>query len=291
MNIKKKHFSLPWTINMSVSTPSDYEYINEAEIDDELICVICQEPFEFPVSLLECNHTFCKKCIQVCLARNHSCPTCRQIVDQRSFQSPAYVPINTRIVSNQLDRLLIRCLRCSETNIQRCHWKNHEKICLKKIISCPSSDIKCTWEGSRDALSIHLKDCTFQQVRPVIDELKNELKLAQKTQLDLEYSVKTLEKKVHFLLKFINHGNIMTKNCTKSTNECKYNNTNGSFESHRFNCSICHAYIIQREQISLHACSGGCICVSCVNSQYSDGSRTRKMSNEEYTLSDHEQAH
>lgn len=41
--------------------------------------------------------------------------------------------INTRIVRNQLDRLLVRCLLCGEINTQRCNYEKHEKICPKKI--------------------------------------------------------------------------------------------------------------------------------------------------------------
>ncbi len=256
-----KQNSLFLTKNMM--NASTYEYLNENEIDDELKCVICKQPFQSPVSLFVCHHTFCKACIKIWLYQNETCPTCRQETvcsSNRSFQAPIYVPINTRIVLNQLDRLLIRCLICNETNIQRCHWKNHEKICLKRIVSCPSADIKCTWEGTRDLLSEHLKVCTFQQVQSIVDELK----LTRTTQLELQKSVHTLERKVAFLLKFINNGNLMSKKCTKSTNQCKYHN-----ESNRFNCSICHEYI-HREQISLHACTGDCICRSCVQSQYSD---------------------
>ena len=280
---------------MSALEYSDYAYIDENETDDELKCVICKQPLQSPVSLSICNHTFCQACIKIWLSRNQTCPTCRQMVTHRfgnnhmrSFRAPPYVPINTRIVLNQLDRLLIRCVICNETNIQRCHWKNHEKICLKKTVSCPSSDIKCTWKGSRDSLSIHLNNCTFQQVRPIIDELKNELTLTQTTQIQLRNSVNTLERKVIFLLKFINNGNLMTQHCIKSANECKYNPNNGSSQNFRFICSICQEYM-RRDQISLHACSGDCICRSCVNSQYSERFQTCEVSNEEGGLSDPEE--
>lgn len=248
---------------MSISTRSDYEYINENEIDDELKCAICKQPLDSPVSLSICHHTFCKQCIKSWLNHNETCPTCRQVTTSRSWRQPSYVPINTRIVLNQLDRLLVRCSFCNETNIQRCHWKNHEKICLKKVIKCSSADIKCTWEGTRDLLAAHLNDCTFQKVRPIIDELKNELQLTQTKQIELNKSVDTLENKILFLLKLINKGNLMTQNCTKPKNECYYN------QKIRFQCDICYTRI-RREQISLHACTGDCICHSCVNSQYPD---------------------
>ncbi|CAF2551340.1 unnamed protein product [Rotaria sp. Silwood2] len=263
---------------MNVSIQSDYEYINENEIDDELKCVICKQPLEYPVSLSICNHTFCKVCIQIWLYRNQTCPICRQVTknyfekNNQSFQQSSYVPINTRIVLNQLDRLLVRCLLCNETNIQRCHWKNHEKYCSKRIVSCPSANIKCPWKGSKDTLSIHLNNCLFQQVRPIIDELIN-------VQIELENHINILERKVTFLVKFINNRNIMTQNCTKSANELN--------RTRQFICNLCNQYI-QREQILLHACSGDCICRSCVNSQYLGHFQTWKSSNEQYLSSDSE---
>ena len=73
--------------------------------------------------------------------------------------------------------------------------------------------------------------------------------------------LKKLERKVAFLIKFINHGDLMRQNCTKPANECKYNEFN---QTHQFICSVCNEYIYY-EQISVHACSGNCICHSCVN--------------------------
>ncbi|CAF1372995.1 unnamed protein product [Rotaria sordida] len=271
---------------MNVLIHSNYEYINENEIDDELKCIICKQPFEYPVSLSICHHTFCKECIKIWFYQNQTCPICRQIIRHcyerinQSFEYSLYVPINTRIVLNQLDRLLVRCLLCHETNIQRCHWKNHEKNCLKQIISCPSADIKCPWKGSKDTLSIHLNNCSFQQVQPIINEFKNELKLTRIKQIELENHINILERKVIFLLKFINNKNIMTLNYTKSTNEFNQN--------HQFMCNICNEYI-QYEQILLHAYSGDCICRSCAYSQYIDRFQTWKSSNEQYLLSDSEE--
>ncbi|CAF1068237.1 unnamed protein product [Rotaria sp. Silwood1] len=268
---------------MDASIHLNYEYINENEIDDELKCVICKQPLEDPVSLSICNHTFCKQCIQIWLYGNQTCPICRQNIrhgferNNQSFKQSLYVPINTRIVLNQIDRLLVRCLLCNETNIQRCHWKNHENNCLKTIVSCPSADIRCPWKGSKDKLSTHLHNCSFQQVRPIINELKNILNLTRIKQIELENHITLLERKVTFLLKYINNGNIMTQNCTKPANQCKYNSTNEFNKSNQFICSLCNQYI-HREQILLHACSGDCICRSCVTSQYVDCFQTWKSS-------------
>jgi hypothetical protein len=227
-----------------------------------------------------CNHTFCEECIKKWLERMHTCPTCRQVCSNNyqhhsAFHQPrrtfAYVKINTRIVLNQLDRLLVRCLACGESNIQRCNYQNHEKTCSKKVVFCPAADIKCTWKGPRDELTTHSNNCPFQQLRPIIDELKDEL---NSTKVDLKTSVDSLQNKVNLLLQIINKGNLMTQECTMPMNECKYKITDTPTTKIRFKCDICDKYI-QHEQISVHACSGGCICRSCVNIQYSDDSDRR----------------
>jgi hypothetical protein len=262
---------------MATSDPFNYEYMNENEIDDELKCVICRQPLQSPVSLPTCNHTFCKKCIEKWLERAHTCPTCREVNSNRcqyhsAFYRPSqkvsYVEINTRIVLNQLNRLPVRCLLCNETNIQRCNYQNHEKTCSKKIVLCPADDIKCTWKGPRDELTIHLDTCPFQKLRPVIDELKDELK---STKTELKNSVALLESKVNFLLQLVNKGNLMSQECAMPMNECKYKVTNMPNFKIRFRCNICHKHT-QYEQIAIHSCSGGCICCSCVNQQYFDDS-------------------
>ena len=272
------HIVLISTKNMCAAISSDYEYINENDqIDDELKCVICKQILESPVSLLVCQHTFCESCINTWLRENETCPICRQPTIcvysggyHPSLRTPAYVPINTRIVLNQLARLHVRCLRCDQTNIQRCQWENHQKTCLNRIVACPSADIQCPWQGARDVLAIHMNDCPFQQVRPIIDKFKAELNSARTAQTELQKTVDTLNRKVDFLLTFINNGNIMNKNCTTTTTtakECQYQDE--SNRSFRFTCSICREYI-RREDVAVHACDGDCICRVCVRSQYSD---------------------
>jgi len=192
------------------------------------------------------------------------------------MQTAPYVEINTRIVLNQLDRLLVRCLLCGESNIQRCNYQNHENTCVKKIVLCSAADIKCSWKGTRDELTVHLNNCPFEQLRPIIDELKNEIQMRKN---ELQNSVDILKNKVDFLLKLINKGNLMNQECTMPMNECKYGIINTSNPRRQFNCSICNQSV-RREQISLHTCSGDCICYSCVNTHYNESSTD---DNEYYT--------
>lgn len=239
----------------------NYEYMSEDAIDEELKCVICKQPLQSPVSLSQCNHTFCKECIKQWLCQINTCPTCREdnsnihsyrTAQVASWHNTAYIEINTKIVLNQLDRLLVRCLLCEKNDIQRCDYQKHEETCTKKVVPCSAADLKCTWKGVRDELPTHLKICAFEQLRSILDELKS--------------NNDTLKNQVNFLLKIINKGNLMTQQCTKPLNECRYGITNTPTE---FNCAICNQSV-PREDISLHNCGGDCICQACVDAQYSD---------------------
>ncbi|CAI5456412.1 unnamed protein product [Caenorhabditis angaria] len=53
-------------------TPKKWEY-------DGQICTVCHEEMTQPIRL-ECNHIFCKVCIETWLDRNTTCPMCRAVV-------------------------------------------------------------------------------------------------------------------------------------------------------------------------------------------------------------------
>ncbi len=88
--------------------------MNEDEIDVELKCAICHQPFREPVSSTRCHHTFCKACINTCLSRERLCPICRTHSDHEHYQ-----PVQSRALLNQLNRLRVRCDACQTRNIQR----------------------------------------------------------------------------------------------------------------------------------------------------------------------------
>jgi len=127
-----------------------YTYMNEDQIDDELKCMICTEPFQSPVNCIKCGQTFCQQCIDQWNKQQLSCPSCRE-------NGYLFVPVMTRIVLNQLNRLLVQCSLCQQTNIERSHFSHHiSLICPKQILICMN---KCRWTGCREDLEKHLIKC------------------------------------------------------------------------------------------------------------------------------------
>lgn len=127
-----------------------YTYIDDDQIDSELRCPICNDPFRSPVNCIQCGHTFCEECIQQWYQQQTSCPVCRE----RGY---LFVPVITRVLLNQLNRLLVQCILCEQRNIQRCYFVDHLSIhCPKVNVNCRND---CRWKGYREDLEKHLNDC------------------------------------------------------------------------------------------------------------------------------------
>eukprot|EP00048_Salpingoeca_helianthica_P009547 m.136785 g.136785 ORF g.136785 m.136785 type:complete len:118 (-) comp14892_c1_seq2:205-558(-) len=43
-----------------------------------LLCPLCEQVLKDPVSISQCNHTFCRDCVEAAVAENASCPMCQQ---------------------------------------------------------------------------------------------------------------------------------------------------------------------------------------------------------------------
>ncbi|CAM4782259.1 unnamed protein product [Rotaria magnacalcarata] len=146
-----------------------YEYIDESSIDENYKCLICNEPFQHPVTT-PCDHSYCQECIEHWLDEGYStCPACRQPTSINNLK-----PITTRLVLNILDRLQVKCLECGQCGIQR------------------ASDIKCPWSGQRDQLQEHLINCSYEKLRSVLDCLIN-------TNRTLEDQIQILSSQVQIL--------------------------------------------------------------------------------------------
>ncbi|CAF1327531.1 unnamed protein product [Adineta steineri] len=150
-----------------------YEYMDEASILPQLICSICHSLLKDPCCTPCCGETFCTECITKWIqAPNVSCPNCPEKLSIDILTRP---PI---MVRNLLDRILVKCIVCGQTDLWRGNFDDHiQKGCLKIVVTCSAADVNCTWTGQRDQLNQHLLICQFasiDKVRPAITELITE---------------------------------------------------------------------------------------------------------------------
>src|SRR6266487_4502760 len=109
------------------------------EVDNNLICSICAGVFEDPVQL-DCDHTFCKRCISSWFKRNHNtCPIDRNFVPksmQRNLKSA------TRTVKNIINGLKVKCIY----EIQGCNCHIQLETRESHVLQCkfnPQTEIEC----------------------------------------------------------------------------------------------------------------------------------------------------
>ena len=87
-----------------------YTYENEAQINTDLKCAICLDPFLSPLYDVRCGHIFCYRCLEKWLYQKQTCPICRQFFTQ-------FVPATDERLLRELDGLLVRCLHCAMQEI------------------------------------------------------------------------------------------------------------------------------------------------------------------------------
>jgi hypothetical protein len=147
-----------------------YEYENEESIDNNLKCAICNEPFLDPVET-QCHHLFCCECLNKWIENDKStCPTCRKTISTNTLNSIKFINFISMI-----NQILVKCLLCNQSNIQRGNFQDHiNKICPKKIVNCTANDINCPWTGLREELQNHLNTCVYESLRHQIEQQNRE---------------------------------------------------------------------------------------------------------------------
>jgi len=148
----------------------NYEYENEESIDNNLKCAICNEPFIDPVETI-CHHLFCCQCLNRWIDNDKStCPTCRKIISRNTLKSITFINF-----ISMLNQIVVKCILCHQSNIQRGNFQDHiNKMCLKKIVNCIANDINCPWTGLREELQNHLNTCEFESSRSQIEQTYRE---------------------------------------------------------------------------------------------------------------------
>ncbi|KAL2068876.1 hypothetical protein VTL71DRAFT_15214 [Oculimacula yallundae] len=107
----------------------------ENAVDENLICPICHCPLIDPI-ITECDHIFCRSCIEESVTHSRTCPIDRSPLDQ-DISSLKRAP---KIILNQLDSLKAKC-PCCDVAFARSMLVNHlEKYCPETVMRCPGRD-------------------------------------------------------------------------------------------------------------------------------------------------------
>lgn len=157
----------------------------EGEVDEELLCPICSFILEDPVQAPDCEHAFCKLCINQWLKLQSICP-----VDRASIQPNDLKPV-PRILKNLLSKLKLNCNHAAHGCTAYVRLENlncHSQECEynpKKPVVC---NLGCEILIAKDELKGH--NC-IKELRKVIDDqqtkintLSNEVS-KQKNDLDI----------------------------------------------------------------------------------------------------------
>lgn len=80
-NRKRKSLRVPGSRGLAMATAAEALDLIQ-KFQDELTCCLCLDYFQNPVSIINCSHSFCKKCIAEHCKKNKasSCPQCRGVV-------------------------------------------------------------------------------------------------------------------------------------------------------------------------------------------------------------------
>jgi len=133
--------------------------MNEDSIERLLKCNICLKPFVEPVITRD-GERYCRLCVIKSSGFNR----------QTSYMENL-IPIEEKILLDMLDNILVKCSDCQEINIRRIDFHEHRLIkCSKRIVLCLANDLKCPWTGSYDEYNEHVNKCTFELLRPILNE-------------------------------------------------------------------------------------------------------------------------
>ncbi|XP_078391616.1 zinc-binding protein A33-like [Cetorhinus maximus] len=169
---------------------------------EDLTCSICLSLFVEPVRL-DCDHNFCKSCIQKCWGKQRqavSCPECRVVLPQGSFTS-------NRVLANLCEKTrqlkveegLSPCEEHEEglsedTEREQCHCEKHGE---KLMLFCEEEEILiCAECVDSPAHSDHRFLPIQKAVRTYKDQLKSSLDSMENEKKDISELKQQQERKI-----------------------------------------------------------------------------------------------
>ncbi|XP_075249765.1 E3 ubiquitin-protein ligase RNF166-like [Convolutriloba macropyga] len=100
-------------------------FSQESENADNYSCTLCLEVYEKPVTIISCNHTFCKSCLAVntTVAVAPICPICRQEFNPKQVS-------RDKQMEKSLASRRFTCWACNSW-VSAPQMKSHTQKCLK----------------------------------------------------------------------------------------------------------------------------------------------------------------
>ncbi|KAM4029160.1 E3 ubiquitin-protein ligase RNF138-like isoform 3-T3 [Anomaloglossus baeobatrachus] len=107
---------------------------------EDFYCPICMDIFQTPVSLSECHHTFCRKCIlRAIKSVGPHCPLCRGPITRKETTFPK----RSMEKEEAMKKHLTKCKSCGKLK-KYYIMRRHYKTCSLKY------KVLCNNIGSRD---------------------------------------------------------------------------------------------------------------------------------------------
>ncbi|CAK8686194.1 unnamed protein product [Clavelina lepadiformis] len=140
----------------------NHEYDYTEEVDDDLHCDICLQPFLDPYDT-KCGHTFCCVCLKNYIRLKKMCP-----IDRKDLTtSPADCWQASLVMRKLVDKLQVNCPNeghCKLT-LARSELEAHLKErCPGTMLRCTKAMFGCSYRGPRDEQKEHVKKCKFQHL-------------------------------------------------------------------------------------------------------------------------------
>lgn len=111
--------------------------------DSNLMCPICRSAFVEPVVVSDCDHHFCRECLEQTHSWKHfsgSCPACRRPGRLHGSGSAS------KLLLNIIDDLVVKCPNHADgcdKHLKRGHLRDHVDIyCQFTHVDCPDDSCK-----------------------------------------------------------------------------------------------------------------------------------------------------
>ena len=160
---------------ISVQVPNIYYSNNVVNINENLICPICYNILNNPIScsLNKTSHSFCQECIDKFLENNNKCPLCKKDFEYK---------IRGEVVE-LLKNLNFKCIYLKDgcqkivkyydyfKHINNCKYKKTIYECqVEKLDALFSNYKKCRYQGNIKEVENHFKLCAFYEYKCIFCE-------------------------------------------------------------------------------------------------------------------------